>query len=82
MAKIREGNSDVGVIGTSMWQNHNKNLIQLKAFQWAAKNKEDSMDFKAIVSWCSRFRHRHDLVIHQKTKIAQQLLKDLDHKIT
>ena len=26
--------------------------------------------------------HCHDLVIHQKTKIAQWLLKDLDHKIT
>ena len=50
-------------------------LIRLKALQWAAKNKEDSMDFKGTVSWCSRFMHRHDLVIRQKTK-------DLEHKIT
>ena len=57
-------------------------LIRLKALQWAAKNKEDGLNFKATVSWCSRFMHRHNLVIRQKTKIAQRLLKDLDHKIT
>lgn len=57
-------------------------LIRLKALQWAAKNKEDGLNFKATVSWCSRFMHRHDLVIRQKTKIAQKLPKDLDHKIT
>ena len=40
------------------------------------------MEFKGTVSWCSRFMHRHDLVIQQKTKIAQRLPKDLEHKIT
>ena len=56
-------------------------LIRLKALQWAAKNKEDSMDFKGTLGWCSRFMCRHDLVIRQKTKIAQWLPKDLEHKI-
>ena len=45
-------------------------LIRLKALQWAAKNKEDGLNFKATVSWCSRFMHRHNLVIRQKTKIV------------
>lgn len=38
--------------------------------------------FLASNNWCTRFLQRQNLALRQKTKIAQKLPEDLDHKIT
>lgn len=58
-----------------------RNTIRLFALQWAKSNPDHSNNFKATISWCSRFMERHDLVLRQKTKIAQKLPADLDNKV-
>uniref|UniRef100_A0A3B3TFI6 HTH CENPB-type domain-containing protein n=1 Tax=Paramormyrops kingsleyae TaxID=1676925 RepID=A0A3B3TFI6_9TELE len=58
-----------------------RNTIRLFALQWAKSNPDHSNNFKATISWCSRFMARHDLVLRQKTKIAQKLPADLDNKV-
>uniref|UniRef100_H3A0T2 HTH CENPB-type domain-containing protein n=1 Tax=Latimeria chalumnae TaxID=7897 RepID=H3A0T2_LATCH len=59
-----------------------RNAIRIYVLKWAKSNPESSKDFKATASWCSRFMERKCLVLRQKTKITQKLLKDLDDKIT
>ena len=59
-----------------------RNKIRAHALKWAKSNKEESKDFKATVGWCNRFMNRKNLVIREKTKIAQKLPKDLDHKVS
>ena len=49
---------------------------------WAGGNEENSRDFKATNSWCTRFMNRYNLVLREKTKIAQKLPRELDDKIT
>lgn len=57
-----------------------RNMIRLRALSIA--KKEQIADFKGTAGWCSRFLNRHDLVLRQKTKIAQKLPEDLEDKIT
>lgn len=57
-----------------------RNKIRLFALQWAKSNPENSKGFKATVSWSTRFLERHNLVLRQKTKIAQKLAADLEDK--
>ncbi len=59
-----------------------QNKIRLYALKWANDNQDRSKDFKATVGWCNLFMNRNNLVIWQKTKIAQNLPRDLKHKIT
>ncbi|KAL7988948.1 hypothetical protein Chor_007867 [Crotalus horridus] len=58
-----------------------RNKIRLFALQWAKSNPDHSNRFKATVSWCTRFLGRHNMVLRQKTKIAQKLPADLDSKV-
>ncbi|KAJ1086507.1 hypothetical protein NDU88_004529 [Pleurodeles waltl] len=58
-----------------------RNQIRLFALQWAKSNPDHSNRFKATVSWCTRFFERHNLVLRQKTKIAQKLPADLEAKV-
>uniref|UniRef100_K7FTI3 HTH CENPB-type domain-containing protein n=1 Tax=Pelodiscus sinensis TaxID=13735 RepID=K7FTI3_PELSI len=57
-----------------------RNKIRMFALQWGKSNPDHSKGFKATVSWCTRFMERHNLVLRQKTKIAQKLPADLDGK--
>uniref|UniRef100_K7FTH4 HTH CENPB-type domain-containing protein n=1 Tax=Pelodiscus sinensis TaxID=13735 RepID=K7FTH4_PELSI len=59
-----------------------RNKIRMFALQWAKSNPDHSKGFKATVSWCTRFLERHNLVLRQKTKIAQKLPADLDGKVS
>ena len=59
-----------------------RNKIRSYALKWANNNRDKGKDFKATVGWCNRFMNRKNLVIRQKTKIAQKLPRDLDHKVT
>jgi len=56
-----------------------RNTIRFKALQLAKEHGYTK--FKASCGWCSRFMKRHDLVLRQKTHIAQKLPKDLDEKV-
>ena len=56
--------------------------IRLFAIDWAGGNEENSRDFKATNSWCTRFMNRYNLVLREKTKIAQKLPRESDDKIT
>ena len=58
-----------------------RNAIIIYALKWAKKNPEKSQNFKATNSWCARFMERKDLVMRQKTKIAQKLPAELDEKV-
>lgn len=58
-----------------------RNSVRLFALQWAKKNPNESINFRATESWCSRFMNRRNLVLRQKTKVAQKLPKDLDDKL-
>lgn len=55
--------------------------IRIFALQWAKSNPEYSEGFKAPTSWCSRFVKRHNLLLRQKTRVAQKLPSDLDCKL-
>ena len=57
-----------------------RNMIRLRALSIA--KKEQIANFKGTVGWCTRFLKRNDLVIQQKTKIAQKLPEDLEDKVT
>ncbi|KAH1185658.1 hypothetical protein KIL84_018407 [Mauremys mutica] len=57
-----------------------QNKIRMFALQWAKSNPDHSKGFKATVSWRTRFLERHNLVLRQKTRIAQKLPADLDGK--
>lgn len=73
-----------------LWVNENRengytvtrNGIRIQALKWAKAHPDKSNNFTATVSWCSRFMKRKNLVLRQKTKIAQKLPADLDEKIT
>ena len=56
-------------------------MIHIQALAWATKNREKSANFEATCSWCTRFMKRSNLVLRQKTKIAQKLPSDLEDKI-
>ena len=58
-----------------------RNKIRIFALQWAKDNPEHSEGFNGPAAWCSRFMKRHDLVLRQKTKVAQKLPPDLDNKL-
>ncbi|GFS88623.1 HTH CENPB-type domain-containing protein [Trichonephila clavipes] len=45
------------------------------------KNANESKNFKATFSWFSRFMAHNNLVLREKTKVAQMLLKDMDYKL-
>ena len=55
-----------------------RNSIQTEAMKWSKKNHELSQNFKVSRGWLSRFMIRNNLVLCQKTKIAQKLPKDLE----
>lgn len=57
-----------------------RNMIRLRALACAKQSK--ITDFKGTISWCSRFLKRNDLVLRQRTKLAQKLPEDLEEKIT
>ena len=57
-----------------------RNMIRLRALACAKQSK--ITDFKGPISWCSRFLKRNDLVLRQRTKLAQKLPEDLEEKIT
>ena len=57
-----------------------RNAIRLKAKDIA--NEQNIAIFTATRSWCSRFMKRNNLVLRNKTKIAQKLPADLEEKIT
>uniref|UniRef100_K7FGA6 HTH CENPB-type domain-containing protein n=1 Tax=Pelodiscus sinensis TaxID=13735 RepID=K7FGA6_PELSI len=59
-----------------------RNKIRMFALQWGKSNPDHSKGFKATVSWCTRFMERHNLVLRQKTKIAQKLPADLNGKVS
>ena len=56
--------------------------ICLFALNWAGQSEENSRYFKESNSWCTHFINQHNLVLQEKTKIAQKLPKNLDYKIT
>ena len=60
-----------------------RNAIRVKALQLAkeAKYGIDRAAFKASSGWCNRFMSRHNLVIRQRTHIAQKLPADVDDKV-
>lgn len=58
-----------------------RDLIRTESVKWAIKNPDLATNFKATAAWCSRFMKRRDLVLRQKTKIAQKLPDDLEEKI-
>ena len=60
-----------------------RNSIRVKALQLAkeAKYGIDRAAFKASSGWCNRFMSRHNLVIRQRTHIAQKLPADVDDKV-
>lgn len=58
-----------------------RNMIRGEAIKWAFDHREKTKSFKASNNWCSRFLKRHNLVLRQKTKIAQKLPVDLEDKI-
>ncbi|KFD50651.1 hypothetical protein M513_08458, partial [Trichuris suis] len=55
--------------------------LKAQAMRWAKLNEPLCRNFKATSGWCSRFMKRKDLVLRQKTKIAQKLPADLDDKV-
>ncbi|KFD45194.1 hypothetical protein M513_13929 [Trichuris suis] len=55
--------------------------LKAQAIRWAKLNEPLCRNFKATSGWCSRFMKRKDLVLRQKTKIAQKLPADLDDKV-
>ena len=57
-----------------------RNQIRLKAKSIARAEK--LQHFTGSNSWCSRFMIRNNLVLRQKTKIAQKLPDDYEEKIT
>ena len=67
-----------GQMGISV-SRHN---IRSEALKWAKKNPDQCQNFSGTRSWCSRFMERKNLVLRQKTKIAQNLPADLEDKIT
>ena len=58
-----------------------RNAIRVYALKWAKSNPSKSENFKATASWCSTFMKRNDLVLRQKTKIAQKLPAELEEKV-
>lgn len=59
-----------------------RNAIRVEAVKWGKAHPEASIDFKGTANWCSRFMKRKNLVLRQKTKIAQKLPVDLADKTT
>ncbi|GFS75306.1 pogo transposable element with KRAB domain [Trichonephila clavipes] len=57
-----------------------RNSVRLFALRWSKKNANESKNFKATFSWCSRFMARNNLVLREKTKVSQLLPKEVDNK--
>ncbi|KAG7163825.1 Pogo transposable element-like 8, partial [Homarus americanus] len=55
--------------------------ILTRALKWSKTHPDESKNFKATANWCSRFMKRKNLVLWQKTKVAQKLPADLEDKI-
>lgn len=58
-----------------------RNSIRLFALKWSKSNYEENTDFKATIGWCDRFMKRKNLVLRQRTKIAQKLPEDYNDKL-
>ncbi|GFU60735.1 pogo transposable element with KRAB domain [Trichonephila clavipes] len=58
-----------------------RNSERLFALKWSKKNANESKNFKATFSRCSRFMARNNLVLREKTKVSQMLPKDVDNKL-
>ena len=56
-----------------------RNMIRIKAL--AMTDEVNITGFQASNNWCFRFMARNNLVLRQKTKIAQRLPGDLEEKI-
>ena len=56
-----------------------RNMIRIKAL--AMTDKLNITGFQASSNWCTRFLARNNLVLRQKTKIAQRMPGDLEEKI-
>ena len=56
-----------------------RNMIRIKAR--AMIDELNIAGFQASNNWCTRFLHRNNLALRQKTKIAQKLPGDLEEKI-
>ena len=56
-----------------------RNMIRIKAL--AMTDKLNITGFQASNNWCTRFLARNNLVLRQKTKIAQRMPGDLEEKI-
>ncbi|GFX46653.1 pogo transposable element with KRAB domain [Trichonephila clavipes] len=57
-----------------------RNSVRLFVLKWSKKNANESKNFKATFSWCSRFMARNNLVLREKTNVSQMLPKDVDNK--
>ncbi|KFD50705.1 hypothetical protein M513_08361, partial [Trichuris suis] len=57
-----------------------RNAIRSKAMEWANKNAHVCFGFNATAGWCSRFMKRKDLVLREKTNLAQRMPADLEAK--
>ncbi|KFD45826.1 hypothetical protein M513_13291 [Trichuris suis] len=57
-----------------------RNAIRSKAMEWANKNAHVFFSFNATAGWCSCFMKRKDLVLREKTNVAQRMPADLEAK--
>ncbi|GFX14968.1 pogo transposable element with KRAB domain [Trichonephila clavipes] len=57
-----------------------RNSVRLFALKWSKNNANESKNFKATFSWCSRFKARNSLVLREKTKVSHKT-KDVDNKL-
>lgn len=56
-----------------------RNMARLQAL--ALAKKMEIPDFKGTSNWCLRFMKRHNLVLHQKTRMSQKLPSDLEDNV-
>lgn len=54
--------------------------VRTEALKWAETHPGESKNFKATISWCSRFMRRKNLVKRRKTIIAWKPSTDLKEK--
>jgi len=54
--------------------------VRVKAL--AVAKEEKLVHFKASFGWCRRFMRRHGLSLRARTKIAQKLPADIEHKVS
>lgn len=61
---------------------HSVSRGKIRIFAMQEAKKMNIVNFKASAGWCTRFMKRHDLVLRQKTKIAQRLPAELAEKVS